>query len=119
MNTLEQEMLKRLIDIYKPDGYDWMGVPITKNNPLTYHHIEKNNGKNTTLENGALLTKRAHRLLNILQSKNKDLYDEWNWLFYAINYYGTHPSIALKEMMYELKDQTELEIYGKKLTLTQ
>lgn len=117
MNTLEQELLQKLINIYKPNGYDWMGTPITKNNQLTYHHIEKNNGNNTTLENGALLTKSSHRKLNILETKDVDLYDEWNWLFYAINYSETHPSYALSEMMYELKEQTDEVIYGKAKSL--
>ena len=117
MNTLEQELIKKMIIIYKPNGIDWMGTPITKDNQLTYHHIEDNNGHNTTLENGALLTKSSHRKLNMLKSRNIDLYNEWNWLFYAINYYGTHPSYALTEMMLELKDQTEKEIYCNKLQL--
>ena len=117
MNTLEQEMLSKLVTIYNPNGYDWMGTPITKNNPLTYHHIVKRDEGNTTLENGALLTKSSHRKLNMLESKDIDLYNEWNWLFYAINYSETHPSYALSEMMYELKDQTDKIIYGKEKML--
>ena len=62
-----------------------MGTPITKDNPLTYHHIEKRNDNNTTLQNGALLTKSSHRKLHMLESRDIDLYNEWNWLFYAIN----------------------------------
>jgi len=117
MNTLEQELLSKLIIIYKPNGYDWMGTPITKDNPLTYHHIEKRNDNNTTLQNGALLTKSSHRKLHMLESRDIDLYNEWNWLFYAINYSETHPSYALSEMMYELKEQTDNEIYDKGLVL--
>ena len=25
--------------IYNPSGFDWMNFKITKDNPLTYHHI--------------------------------------------------------------------------------
>ncbi len=117
MNTLEQELLSKLIIIYKPNGYDWMGTPITKDNPLTYHHIEKRNDNNTTLQNGALLTKSSHRKLHMLESRDIDLYNEWNWLFYAINYSETHPSYAYLEMMEELRIKTNEIIYGKEKTL--
>ena len=117
MNTLEQEMLDKLVDIYTPNGYDWMGTPITKKNPLTYHHIVKKDENNTTLDNGALLTKSSHRKLNMLESRDIDLYDEWNWLFYAINYSETHPSTAYHEMIEELKNQTNELIYGKDKSL--
>ena len=117
MNFLEQEMIQKMVDIYKPNGIDWMGTPITKSNPLTYHHIvERKNGE-TSVENGALLTKSSHRKLNILKSLDKDLYDEWQWLFYAINLSCTKPSYAYYEMMYELKEQTNEEIYNKSMKL--
>ena len=117
MNTLEQELISKMVEIYKPNGYDWMGKPITNKNPLTYHHIVKKDDNNTTLENGALLTKSSHRLLNMLESRDIDLYNEWNWLFYAINFSETHPSYAYIEMMEELKSQTEEIIYGKEKQL--
>ena len=103
MNTLEQDVLNKMIKIYKPDGYDWMGTPITKTNPLTYHHIIKRNEGDTTISNGALLTKSSHRKLNMLETRDKDLYDEWQWLFYAINYSFTKPLPPYVEMMEELK----------------
>lgn len=34
MNKDEQIMLSRMIEIYKPDGYDWMGTKEKKNNPF-------------------------------------------------------------------------------------
>lgn len=117
MNREEQILLSKLISIYTPNGYDWMGVPITKDNPLTYHHIEKRNGNNTTLQNGALLTKSAHRKLHMLENRDIDLYNEWNWLFYAINYSETHPSYAYCEMIEELKNKTKEIIYGQEKTL--
>lgn len=115
MNTKEQELVIKMIDIYKPNGFDWMGTPITKKNPLSYHHIIKKDSNNTTLSNGALLTKNSHRKLNIIESKNPDLFDEWQWLFYAINESYTHPSYAYYEMMDELREQTNKEIYKSKL----
>lgn len=41
MNTEEQIVLQRMIEIYKPGDIDWMGTKIKKNNPLTFHHIVK------------------------------------------------------------------------------
>ena len=117
MNTLEQQLIELLVKIYKPNGYDWMGTPITKNNPLTYRHIVKKDGNNTTLSNGALLTKSSHRKLNMLESRDLDLYNEWNWLFYAINCSETNPSYAYLEMMEELKNKTNEVIYGKEKSL--
>ena len=113
MNTLEQDVLNKMIKIYKPDGYDWMGTPITKTNPLTYHHIIKRNEGETSISNGALLTKSSHRKLNMLESRDKDLYDEWQWLFYAINYSFTKPLPPYVEMMEELKTETNDVLYGK------
>ena len=118
MNQVEQELIEKMIKIYNPNGYDWMGFPITKNNKLTYHHIQmKKDDGQTILENGALLTKSAHRLLNILKTKNSDLYDEWQWLFYAINSSLTQPSYAYIEMMNELREQTTDTIYSKEKRL--
>ncbi len=113
MNTLEQEVLNKMIKIYTPDGYDWMGTPITRTNPLTYHHIIKRNEGDTTVSNGALLTKSSHRKLNMLETRDKDLYDEWQWLFYAINCSFTKPLPAYVEMMEELKEETNAVLYGK------
>lgn len=117
MNTLEQITLNKMIDIYKPNGYDWMGTPITKTNPLTYHHIIRKHDGETSVENGALLTKSSHRKLNMLATKDPDLYEEWQWLFYAINVSMTHPLLPYKEMMDELREQTNREIYSKGMKL--
>ena len=41
MNVDEQRVIKEMIEIYKPDDYDWMGSKISKKNVLTFHHIVK------------------------------------------------------------------------------
>ena len=118
MNTKEQELLSKLIDKYNPKGYDWMGTPITTNNPLICRHIVLKDENNTKLENDALLTKSSNNKLNMLEAKDTDLYDEWNWLFYAINFSETHPSTAYHEMIEELREQTNEVIYGKGKSLS-
>lgn len=55
------DTLKRMIKIYGIREYDWMNFKITRDNPLTYHHIKKEeHGGKRTIANGAPLTKLAH-----------------------------------------------------------
>jgi len=117
----KQLVLEQMIQKYEPNGYDWMGTPITNSNKLTFHHIVKEkDGGEVTMSNGALLTKSSHRLLHMLESRDKDLYEEWQWLFYAINVSEVHPLRAYQEMIYELREQTFDVIYNDspKLTLS-
>lgn len=78
-----------LLEMFKIYGYsdkDWMGFKITKKNGISYHHIfEKRNGGEETVDNGAILTKNSHALLNRLEINNYDLYCKWNLLFMEIN----------------------------------
>lgn len=81
-----KSVLEKLIERHGTYGTDWMGFTISRKNPLTYHHIQKNCHKGKrTIENGALLTKRAHRFLNCIEKDDPELYDEWNALFKDIN----------------------------------
>lgn len=81
----KQLILKKMIEIYRPTSTDWMSYIITKKNFLTYHHIkpEKEGGK-ISIENGALLTKNAHRDLNRIEEFDYALYQDWNELFWFI-----------------------------------
>ena len=38
---MSEKTLKELIDIFQPNGIDWLGDKITDDNPITYHHIVK------------------------------------------------------------------------------
>jgi hypothetical protein len=80
-----QILLRELIVIYQPDTIDWLSYQITKQNILTLHHIVKvADGGILKKENAALLTKKAHRALNICESKDFILYDEINHFFREI-----------------------------------
>ena len=76
------KVLEEMIEIYQPDDVDWMGFYRVKGNPYTFHHIREkcNKGKNE-LNNGAILTKNAHRLLNILEKDYPDAYRDYQNLF--------------------------------------
>ena len=79
-------VLERLQERHGTYGVDWMGFTLSKRNPLTYHHIQKESEKGKrTLENGAPLTRNAHRFLNCLERNEPELYEEWNELFKKIN----------------------------------
>lgn len=57
---------KRLIGIYGPICF--LGDEPTKHNVLTYHHIKPvREGRETTIENGALLTEKMHWLYNRIE----------------------------------------------------
>jgi len=105
-------LINEMIDIYKPDGFDWMSYPITKKNILTFHHIlEIMNGGETKIENGALITKSAHRILNMLTSRDLMLYDEWQQLFKYINECRIPLDDYAKGYSRELKKHTQKVIY--------
>lgn len=93
----EEDILKKMIIIYRPNGYDWMCEKITEENPLTSKNI---------VETAALLTSNSIKKLELLKNVDLDLYNEWEWLFMAINLNETHPIIAHNEMMNELRDET-------------
>lgn len=81
-----KDIIKAMVTIYRPDGYDWMNYLITTRNILTFHHIIKEcDGGLLTIENGALVTKKAHRILNMVEYRDIVLYQAWNDLFKEIN----------------------------------
>lgn len=81
-----KRVLKNLVEIFQPNGFDWMNFTLSKNNPYTYHHIvEKSRGGDKSLDNGAILTKRAHKFLHTLQKVCPDAYQDLQNVFVRIN----------------------------------
>ena len=81
-----KQALRILIDIFQPDGIDWMNFTLSKNNPYTFHHIvEKSKGGEKKVDNGAILTKNAHIFLNKLQKVCPDAYNDLQVVFAKIN----------------------------------
>ena len=104
---MNQELVK-LLEIYKPMGIDWMCFQITKKNPYSFHHIKKQqNGGLLILENGAILSKKSHRLLNWIEEKYPLLYLDWEELFFLIN----------QERNFELYEKRAREMKKKSLEL--
>lgn len=107
-----QLLLFQMIEIYQPDSMDWMQYQITKSNILTLHHIRKvcESGM-TIIKNGSILTKKAHRILNIVEGIDCYLYDEWNCLFELINNAKQSPCIEYVNEARKLKKYTHKVVY--------
>lgn len=78
-----------------------MGFPLTKDSRFTYHHlVKKEYGGDNSLDNGAVLTREAHALLNYLEFNYYDIYYKINNKLIEINKSKKHPT---KEQLYEIK----------------
>lgn len=87
---MDKELIKKYRDemvcLYKTFSKDWMGFNITSNNPLTLHHIKKREyGGEDDIDNLALLTEKAHRLLHKIENDNPEIYCTWSAIFRTIN----------------------------------
>ena len=106
MKTIKQQM----VDIFKTYEYDWMNFRV-ENDDLTYHHIKKaEDGGERTIDNGALLTNRAHKYLHKMETFDRESYDELNEIFKEINNqkddltYFQRNKIQLLLLKYEIKN---------------
>ena len=107
-----QILLPKMIEIYKPIDFDWMHCKITKDNSLTIHHIhEAVYGGITSLDNAALLRKKSHRTLNMLENRDYGLNFAWNDLFRDINFSKKPPSDEFVKEILLLKSRTKKIIY--------
>lgn len=91
---------KEMIKIYKPLDLDWMNYRVTRQNPITYHHIiKKEHGGLYTFENGALLTMTGHQYLHIIECKEIKLYYMLNKMFEIINKQRHAPTQEQREIV--------------------
>jgi hypothetical protein len=95
-----KEVTKELIKIYKPVDLDWLNYRVTRQNPLTYHHIiKREHGGLYTLDNGALLTQTGHHYLHIIEYKEIKLYEMLNKMFEIINKQRHAPTPDQREII--------------------
>jgi len=81
-----KRVLRIMIDIFQPEGIDWMNFALSKNNPYTFHHIvEKSKGGDKSIDNGAILTRKAHTFLHMLEKSCPDAYQNLQNVFVKIN----------------------------------
>ena len=101
-------VLRKLIERHGTYGVDWMGFVLSKKNPLTYHHMEKECQKGEkTVENGAPLSRKAHRFLNYIELNDSELYEEWNLLFKEINASEAPPNTKHQEKIKILRQKSQ------------
>lgn len=82
---MKRELIE-LIEIFKPNGRDWLDYVMTRDNPYTFHHIkEKRNGGKLEVRNGAIITNDAHIYLNHLDYNYHRIYQELNYMFKCLN----------------------------------
>lgn len=95
-----KEVTKELIKIHKPLDLDWMNYRVTRQNPITYHHIiKREHGGLYTLDNGALLTEIGHHYLHIIECKEIKLYEMLNKMFEIINRQKHAPTQEQREII--------------------
>ena len=81
-----------MINEWKMKNICWMGYKVSKDNPYTFHHLKKKeHGGKEEIKNGAILTDIAHRLLNIVESRDIELYEYINNVLKQINEQGFAP----------------------------
>lgn len=87
-----KSIINVMINEWKMKNICWMGYKVSKDNPYTFHHLKKKeHGGKEEIKNGAILTDIAHRLLNIVESRDKELYDLLNNVLWQINEQGFAP----------------------------
>ena len=102
---------KPMVTIYRPDGIDWLGCKLTRQNPYTYHHIFKAcYGGPVSLDNGAILTSSPHNWLHRVEMNQLMCYNKLNELFKWLNETKAPPTL---EYWRELKQL--LEWYGRQV----
>lgn len=70
----------------------WMGYELKRNNPYTFHHITKRcHGGKLEINNGAIITKNAHEFLNVIETRDLDMYEYINAILKEINVQGYMP----------------------------
>ena len=107
-----QLLLLEMLEIYQPGLWDWMQYQITNKNTLTLHHIRKQSDNGLViLSNGALLTKKAHQILNKLEDLYYSLYIDWNDLFFLINVDKQPPCDYYVGEARKLKKHTQKILY--------
>lgn len=91
----------RLIKIFEITDTCFMGFPLTKDSRFTFHHcIKKEDGGTNSIDNGAVLTREAHELLNYIEMNYYDIYYKINEKLKEISNGKKHPT---KEQLYEIK----------------
>lgn len=96
MKNIKIVNLKIMLKKYKPNNVDWMNFILTRKNPFTIHHIiSRSVGGQDSQENAAILTRRAHDLIHILEYACPDAYRDLQHIFLDINSSNKPPTYEM------------------------
>lgn len=115
--TEERNLIIELSQIFDIKDIDFLGYPITKDNPLQYHHIIfKQNGGKTTIDNGALLTSKSHSLFHKIVNNEYITSKKITREFKKLNESKMPPTVEyyekIKELLieYQIKEEKKSKI---------
>lgn len=103
----------KLYNIYIPNSnLDWMNYRIDKKEDLTFHHIiKREHGGKAEVSNGALLLKKSHNYLHVIEYKDLSIYIAINKIFKIINSQLEEPNLEQRLIIESLlKDFEEQHI---------
>lgn len=101
-----------LVRLYGNPDVDWLNYKITRDNPISFHHIQKDcDGGKRVISNGGLLTNYSHRYLHIIETREYKLYLVLNNILKLINMRGYNPTNEERKIINEIF--LEFEYYHK------
>ena len=101
----------KLYNIYIPNSnLDWMNYRIDRKEDLTFHHIVKReHGGKAEVSNGALLLKKSHNYLHVIEYKDLSIYIAINKIFKIINSQLEEPNLEqrliIESLLKDFEDQ--------------
>ena len=115
-------VLKHLVIMYEIKEYDWLNFKITKDNPLTFHHIKKEqHGGEKSFKNGAPLTDLGHSYLHQIEAKDKRIFYELSKQLQRINDSKTkitgRDKKIIERLLLEYETKHDVELRRKIKTL--
>lgn len=107
-----KKVLELIVSKYAVEEFDWMNYRITKENPLTYHHIKKKEfGGKETFKNGAPLTLLAQQYLHLIEDYDMGIYLRINRVLRQINEQGHAPNHRQQQLIELLLVEFETKYY--------
>ena len=86
-------VLELMVHMYSVRKFDWLHYRITRENPLTFHHLQKRElGGKEVITNGAPLSKWGHSYLHLVEFYDLNIYNRINDILYEINRQQSAPT---------------------------
>ena len=98
----------------KEFGLDFMGYRIKNSKDLTYHHlvIPRKNGGKESVENGAILVRKSHQYLHMIERREHNLFLDIRELLIEENKKGLLDLVILRDinnLLYEFENNNDVD----------